>query len=155
MPALRAQVQREGIARHVEFTGWLQNSKVPQRLVNSHAFGFPSVKELGGAVVLETMSLGLVPIVADYGGPGELVSPSTGFAVPMGTRAEMVSRFREVFERLIADPSVIPPMGRRARASVLRNFTWSAKAAQVVEVYRWVLKQRDKPDFGMPFHDLS
>ena len=27
-----------------------------------------------------------------------------------------------------------------------------AKAAQTLEVYRWVLGERDKPDFGMPLH---
>lgn len=155
MGALRAQVQREGISSRVEFTGWLKHDELPQRLVSFHVFGFPSVKEFGGAVVLETMSLGLVPVVVDYGGPGELVSPTTGFAVPIGTRDKIVSGFRAVFERLIADPSIIRPMGRRARARVLRSFTWSAKAAQVAEVYRWVLHQRDKPDFGMPFHDPS
>jgi glycosyltransferase involved in cell wall biosynthesis len=155
MPALRAQAQREGISNRVEFTGWLKQEGLQQRLVNFHVFGFPSVREFGGAVVLETMALGLVPVVADYGGPGELVSPTTGFAVPMGTRDEIVSRFRGVFERLIADPAMIRPMGRRARERVLRSFTWSAKAAQVAEVYRWVLNRRDKPDFGMPFRDPS
>jgi glycosyltransferase involved in cell wall biosynthesis len=155
MSALRSQTQREGISKCVEFTGWLKHEELPQRLVNFDLLGFPSVKEFGGAVVLEAMSLGLVPVVMDYGGPGELVSPTTGFAVPMGTRDKIVSRFRDVFRRLIADPSVIRPMGRRARARVLSSFTWSAKAAQVAEVYRWVLNRRDKPDFGMPFHDLS
>ena len=155
MLALRAQAQREGISSHVEFTGWLKQEELQERLANFHVFGFPSVREFGGAVVIETMALGLVPVVADYGGPSELVSPTTGFAVPMGTREEIVSRFRGVFERLIADPSIIRPMGRRARARVLRSFTWSAKSEQVAEVYRWVLNQRDKPDFGMPLRDPS
>jgi glycosyltransferase involved in cell wall biosynthesis len=153
MPALRAQVQRESISSCVEFAGWLQHDELPQRLVNFHVFGFPSVKEFGGAVVLEAMSLGLVPVVVNYGGPGEIVSQATGFAVPMGTRDKIVSRFRVVLEQLVADPSIIRPMGLRAQARVLRSFTWSAKASQVAEVYRWVLHRRDKPDFGMPFQD--
>jgi len=155
MLALRAQAQREGISGRVEFTGWLKHEDLQERLANFHVFGFPSVREFGGAVVVETMALGLVPVVVNYGGPSELVNPTTGFAVPMGTREEIVTRFRRVFERLIADPSIIRPMGRRARARVLRVFTWSSKSAQVAEVYRWVLKQRDKPDFGMPLRDPS
>ena len=156
MPALRAMVEREGISSRVEFTGWLKQGDLPQHLVSHHVFGFPSVKEFGGAVVLEAMALGLVPVVADYGGPGELVASSTtGFAVPMGIRADLVSRFRKVFEHLILNPDVIRPIGQRARERVLRSFTWSTKAAQVSEVYRWVLKQREKPNFGMPFRDAS
>jgi glycosyltransferase involved in cell wall biosynthesis len=155
MPALRAQVEREGISDRVEFAGWLQYEEIPRRLANAHVFGFPSVREFGGAVVLETMSLGLVPVVVDYGGPGEHVSATTGFAVPLGTRDEIVSRFRNVFERLIADPSIIAPMGRRARERAIRSFTWSAKAEQVAEVYRWVLNRRDKPDFDTQFRDRA
>jgi len=155
MPALREQVQREGISISTEFTGWVKHEELQSRLVHFHVFGFPSVREFGGAVVLEAMALGLVPVVVDYGGPRELVSPKTGFAVPIGTRDEIICRLRRVLEQLIANPSVIGPMGRRARARVLRSFTWSTKAEQVAEVYRWVLNQRHKPDFGVLFGDPS
>jgi glycosyltransferase involved in cell wall biosynthesis len=92
------------------------------------------------------MMLGLVPVVVDYGGPGELVTPDTGFAVPIGTRAEIIARFRAVLEGLAADPSRIRPMGERARRRVLEGFTWEAKARQVLEVYRWAMGElSDKP----------
>jgi glycosyltransferase involved in cell wall biosynthesis len=117
--------------------------------------GFPSIREFGGAVVVEAMMMGLVPIVVDYGGPGELVTKSTGYTVPMGSRAEIVARFREILSRLIAEPSIIAEMGERARDRVLTHFTWDAKARQTLEVYRWVLKSRtDKPNFGMPLDDV-
>jgi hypothetical protein len=46
-------------------------------------------------------------------------------------------------------------MSKAARQRVLDSFTWSAKAAQVVEVYKWVLGERGKPNFGMPLPDGS
>ena len=47
-------------------------------------------------------------------------------------------------------------LGRAARERIRAQFTWEAKARQVLEVYRWVLGQRsDKPDFGVPFPDPS
>jgi starch synthase len=94
-----------------------------------------------------------VPIVVDYGGPAELVAPGTGVKLPMAARAEIVRSLRAALERFIAQPSEIRTMGTRARSRVFRLFTWDAKAAQILEIYRWVLKERDKPDFGMPFVD--
>jgi glycosyltransferase involved in cell wall biosynthesis len=154
MPELRALAAREGLPDRI-FAGWVKHSELKNRLTQSHVFAFPSVREFGGAVVVEAMALGLVPIVMDYGGPGELVTPTTGYALPMGTRDEIVRSLREVLERLAAEPSAIPAVGRRARERAFGQFTWDVKAAQTREVYRWVLGRRGKPDFGMPLPDAA
>ncbi|WP_201773070.1 glycosyltransferase family 4 protein [Gemmatirosa kalamazoonensis] len=151
-PELRALAAREGVPES-SFAGWVKHTELKQRLSQSHVFAFPSIREFGGAVVLEAMALGLVPIVVNYGGPGELVSERTGYALPIGRRAEIVARLRATLDELVADPERIRPMGRRARERVFHHFTWDAKATQTVEVYRWVLGQREKPDFGMPLPD--
>jgi glycosyltransferase involved in cell wall biosynthesis len=153
MAALRALAEREGISPTVSFAGWVAHRQLQDRLRRCHVFAFPSIRDFGGGAVLEAMALGLVPIVVDYGGPGELVSPGTGFAVPLGRRDEIVLGLRRVLERLVADPSLIRGLGRQARARVRRSFTWSVKAAQAVEVYRFVLGRRERPDFGMPYPD--
>ena len=151
---LRALASREGMPESI-FAGWVANDKLQERLTQSDVFAFPSVREFGGGAVLEAMALGLVPIVMDYGGPAEYVSPSTGFRLPMRSRPEIVASIRSLLERLAADTSPLEAMGERARAHMFRSFTWDAKAAQVLEIYRWVLGQRDKPDFGMPLPEPS
>jgi alpha-maltose-1-phosphate synthase len=152
--SLRALASREGLPETI-FAGWIDHRDLQERLAESDIFGFPSVREFGGAVVLEAMALGLVPIVMDYGGPGELVTPRTGITLPIGPRAEIVGALRKALEALANDPSGIRAMGARARARVFRSFTWDAKAAQVLEVYRWALKERAKPEFEMPLPDPS
>jgi glycosyltransferase involved in cell wall biosynthesis len=153
LPKLKARVAAEGLGDAVSFAGWVAHAQLKQRLRQAHVFGFPSIREFGGAVVLEAMATGLVPVVVDYGGPGEHVSPGTGFAVPIGPPEHIVQGVRAALTRLADDPGLVRPIGERARARVLKSFTWDAKAAQVLEVYRWVLGQRDKPDFGMPLPD--
>ena len=152
-PALEALVAREGIASCVHFAGWVEHARVREVLAGCHLFGFPSIRDFGGAAVLEAMALGLVPLVVDYGGPGELVSPSTGFAVPMGSRRQIVRRLAEVLRALVADPRPLLDMSCRARERALRSFTWDTKAEQVLEVYDFALGRRPRPDFGMPFPD--
>jgi glycosyltransferase involved in cell wall biosynthesis len=112
--------------------------------------GFPSIREFGGGVVLEAMALGVVPVVVDYAGPAELVTPETGHKVPLGGRAEIVAGVRRALEQLAADPAARAQLAEHARRRVLTHFTWEAKAAQVRAVWDWVLGRAPKPDYGMP-----
>ncbi|HXJ23264.1 MAG TPA: glycosyltransferase, partial [Polyangia bacterium] len=142
-----------GVADRTRLDGWVENARLQERLVESDVLGFPSVREFGGGVVLEAMALGLVPVVVDYAGPAELVTDATGFRVPLGARADIVLRLREVLARLVAAPETVRGIGRRARNRVLSLFTWSHKARQTLAVYDWVLGRGPRPDFGAPFPD--
>ncbi len=151
---LETLVKELKISDGVIMGGWVEHTKLQDRLLLSDVLAFPSIREFGGAVVLEAMAIGLVPVIMDYGGPGELVNPETGYAIPMGNRQQIISRLGRAFEELTADPAHLKQMGEKARQYVFNHFTWDAKAAMTLEVYRWVLGQRDdKPDFGMPLTD--
>jgi glycosyltransferase involved in cell wall biosynthesis len=135
MPELKRIVEREGIAHGVCLAGWVPHTQLQDRLLEADIFAFPSIREFGGAVVLEAMAVGLVPIVVNYGGPGELVTPDTGYLVELGSRAEIVERFRWVLEELSADPSKVEDRSPLCVRCVREQFTWDAKARQVVGVY--------------------
>lgn len=150
MPELRRLAERapEGA---VTFHGWLEHRKVQTVLEGNDLLVFPSVREFGGGVILEAMTLGVVPVVADYAGPGELVGPQTGFKLPIGSRVELIAALRDALARIADDPSDLAAMGDRGRDLVRSHFTWQAKAAQILEVYDWVLGRRvEKPVFGFP-----
>jgi glycosyltransferase involved in cell wall biosynthesis len=150
-PRLEALVREHRIASGVHFAGWVEQADLQERLHRAHVLGFPSIREFGGAVVLEAMALGLAPVVVDYGGPAELATNGAGIRVPLGPREQIVAGFRDQLEQLAGNPLRVADLGARARARARDKFSWDAKAAQVVEVYRWVLGERpDKPDFGCP-----
>ena len=93
------------------------------------------------------MALGLVPLIVDYAGPAELVTPETGFTVPLGARPQIIAGFRAALDRIAADPAMLEPMGAAAQARVQARFTWARKADQVREVYDWVLgRRKTRPD---------
>jgi glycosyltransferase involved in cell wall biosynthesis len=117
-------------------------------------FAFPSVREFGGAVALEAMAVGAVPVVLDYGGPAELVTPRTGFLVPMGTREQIVERFRAVLADLAANPHKIEERSQAAVRRASLQFTWEEKARRTMEIYRWVMDPAGpRPMFAMPEPD--
>jgi len=150
LPALKALAAKLGVADKVEFPGWVDHAGMAARLGRSHIFGFPSIREFGGGVVLEAMAAGLVPVVVNYAGPGELVPPGAGFAVPMGSRAELIAGFRATLARLAAAPGELATIAARAQDLVYRHFTWEAKASQIIEVYRWARHERPgRPDFSL------
>jgi len=145
MPSLRELAERLGVANAVDFAGWVEHGEIPRRVADHSVFLFPSVREFGGGAVVEAMALGLVPIVVDYGGPGEIVSTNTGFRLQLGTRAELLFRARCVLLDIAAGTHNLPEMAARGRARVEALYTWPRKAAQLVEVYRWLRGQRQGP----------
>jgi glycosyltransferase involved in cell wall biosynthesis len=101
------------------------------------------------------MAAGVVPVVTNYGGLGELVSPATGFLIEMGTRGEIIGRLRETLTRLADDPALIDAKSDAAYNRAHRQFTWSAKAEQTLAIYDWVLgRAKHRPQFAMPTPDL-
>lgn len=138
MQDLRAQVADEGIEHAVTFHGWLPHDEVGAVAARCHMLTFPSIREFGGGVVLEAMALGLVPLIVDYAGPGELVTPETGIKVPIGPRAAIIKGFRTALKAAVADPAQLIPMSEAARLRVQNDFTWQAKARQVAQIYDWV-----------------
>lgn len=147
-PRLEALVAREGLGGSVRLHGFLPHASVRDVLAQSEVFAFPSIREFGGGAVLEAMALGLVPIVVDYGGPGELVTHETGIKLPLADRATLIRTLREALSKAQADRLDVVARGARARARVLALLTWRRKAEQIVEVYRWALGERpDRPVF--------
>jgi glycosyltransferase involved in cell wall biosynthesis len=150
-PALERQVAEAGLEDVVEFAGWMKQQDVAARLRDADVFFFPSIRELGGGVVVEAMGAGCVPVVVNYGGPGGLVSAEHGASVPLGTKDELVKRFIPVLERYVTDPELRRRHSQAAYEHAIQNYSWKAKAEKLVEIYEWVLGRRGiKPRFGEP-----
>jgi len=130
----------------VRINGWVPHEKLSGELGLAHVMVLPSVREFGGGVVLESMALGLVPIVLDWGGPPELVPDGCGFIVPMGSRDQIVKQLRDLLAEVCSNPAQLTPMAVKGQQHVRTHMTWNAKAAQLQEVYRWTLGERaEKP----------
>ena len=136
---LEAQVLELGLASNVTFTGLIEHARVQDYLRHAQVFVFPSLREFGGAVVLEAMASGLPPIVVDYGGPGELVSDESGIRLPMAPREKLVGCLSKAMVTVVRDPQLCKRMSGAGIDRVRRGFTWSRKAAQMVTIYRDLL----------------
>jgi glycogen(starch) synthase len=138
-PQLRETAARLGVDGAVRFHGWLDHRKVQEVAAGCAVLSFPSIREFGGGVVLEAMALGLVPIVVDYAGPGELIDASVGFKAPVGDRAAVVAGFRDALGAALDRRAELPAMAARARRLVSEHYVWSRKARRIVDIYSDVI----------------
>jgi glycosyltransferase involved in cell wall biosynthesis len=67
-----------GVAKAVTFRGWVSHGEVLSNLRCADALVFPSVRDFGGGVLFEALAAGAVPIVVDFGGPGDIVRSDFG-----------------------------------------------------------------------------
>jgi glycosyltransferase involved in cell wall biosynthesis len=135
MESLRQMVADLGLGDAVTLHGWVEHARVQDIAAQNHLLTFPSIREFGGGVVLEAMALGLVPVVVDYAGPGELVSEGLGFKIPMGNRAAIVTHLRARLEDIARNPAQLAQLATAARSHALANCTWSAKATRIAALY--------------------
>jgi len=147
-PMTEALKQRDlpGVTWH----GWTAHEDVQAIAKSNHLLAFPSIREFGGGVVLEAMALGVVPLIVDYAGPGELVQNGLGLKTPLGDRAAIVEHFRAELSKLAQDRSHLAHMGKAAADHVQKHFVWPQKAKQVRDIYDWALNAAPKPNFIFP-----
>ena len=100
----------------------------------------PSVREFGGGVVVESMALGVTPIVADYAGPSELVDEKTGIRVGFDDKQSLIEGFRRTIADIIKSPEILDRLGAAGREKVAEKLTWEAKARQILTIYDAVLE---------------
>ncbi len=154
METLRFQVAKLGIEEPVTFHGWQDHKHVQSIAVQSNLLTFPSIREFGGGVVLEAMALGVVPVIVDYAGPGELVDEQVGYKVSIGPRNQIIAEYRTCLEGIVADSSALPALSQNGKNRVQKNFTWNAKAEQIICIYDWVMNRtQDKPIFFLHVAD--
>lgn len=140
--ALEIMVAARNMSHCVRFEGWVDQEELASRLADCHVLALPSVREFGGGVVLEAMALGLVPVVADHGGPPELIDEASGIAVPFSDRESLIEGFAAALRRLLERPELIKTMSAEAGAKVRREHTWDVKAEKILGIYSRLIQDK-------------
>lgn len=142
--ALEQQVSLLGLHHIVTFVGWVAHQETLVHYAQSDIFCFPSIREFGGAVVLEAMACGLPCIVVNNGGIGEYVTEKTGFRVDPASRSFVVETFAKHIQTLIQEPQLLRNMSQYASEHA-KQFEWSRKADYVMEQYQNLLQKAVQP----------
>ncbi len=121
---------------NVTFIGAVPHAQVNQYYDAADIFVLPSVRECGGAVVLEAMARGLPVIATDWGGPADYLTNDTGFLVRPESREYMIEQFAHHMDNLANDPELRTRIGVAAIQRIKTHFLWDHKIQEILTIYR-------------------
>jgi len=139
-----------GIEKAVSFCGWVSHSEALGRLRSADVMVFPSVRDFGAGVVFEALAAGAVPVVADFGGPGDIVNPEVGYKVPLTNESEFVSQMETILTELAGNRQLLNRLREQGMSYARECLTWDAKAQSTTRVLNWVVRRGPKPDLPPP-----
>jgi glycosyltransferase involved in cell wall biosynthesis len=139
-----------GIEKSVVFCGWLGHAEVLKHMRTADVFVFPTLRDNGAGVVFEALASGAVPIVADFGGPGDIVYPGVGYKVELTNESDIVSQMETILAQLVNDRDLLERLRQQGIIYAQERLTWEAKAESTTQVLHWVLQKAPKPDFVPP-----
>lgn len=138
------------IEKAVSFCGWVSHEEALRQLRFADVMVFPSVRDFGAGVVFEALATGAVPVVADFGGPGDIVHPDVGYKVPLTNENDFVAKMESILIELAQNRDHLEQLRRQGMAYARERLTWEAKAQDTSRVLQWVVRRGPKPEFLPP-----
>ena len=137
------QTRAADLAGRVEFTGAVPHDRIMDEYDRADMFLLPSIRECGGAVVLEAMARGLPVVATDWGGPADYITPDTGILIEPLSREHMVRQFALAMDRLATTHTLRQQYGTAAVQRIRQQFTWEDKISHMLEIYHQAIVQHD------------
>jgi glycosyltransferase involved in cell wall biosynthesis len=139
-----------GIQKAVSFSGGIRHQEVLKRFRAADVMLFPTVRDNGPGVVSEALATGAVPVVVDFGGPGDVVHPEVGCKVPLTNESDMVSQIEKILDGLAQDRDLLNRLRQQGMSYARECLTWDAKAQSFTRILNWVVRRGPKPDLPPP-----
>jgi glycosyltransferase involved in cell wall biosynthesis len=136
---LRHLADRLGLGTDVVFGLW-KGTDYLNELAASHVYLLPSLRESAGLTMMEAMLTGCVPLVADCGGPGYIVTDACGCRVPVGNAAAMIDALATAIAALDQDRALLQRKSVEATNRISTSFSEEAYFRTMNNLYQQVAK---------------
>lgn len=134
-PHLEGLISRLGLAGRVRLRSGVRREAFLKALSECDIFLFPSLRDGGGAVVVEAMAAGKPVVCFRLGGPGQHVTPACGIAVQPCPPAQAIDALASALEQLARDPALRIRLGAAARERTLEYYHWDRLGDRLSAVY--------------------
>lgn len=133
---LEAQTARLGLDSSVVFSGWLSQDQCALKMKQADSMVFPSLREPGGAVVMEAMAVGLPVIATNWGGPADYLDSTCGILVEPASKEGFIKGMSDAMLKLAQSPELRQTMGKAGWERVRQHFDWERKIDRMIEIYQ-------------------
>jgi glycosyltransferase involved in cell wall biosynthesis len=122
---LRGLAERLNLSDRVRFLTWLSRGELLKRMRGSDVFLFASLRDGGGAVVIEAMASGIPVICLNLGGPGFHTRKEWGVKISSGQPDDVIREFSQAMSRLIGNLSERRTLGKAGRTRAQEFYMWN------------------------------
>ena len=133
---LRAMLERFHLHPKVQLVPAVPRDELLTEMALCDVFLFPSLRDGGGAVVIEAMSAGKPVVCLDSGGPGMHVTEDCGIKIEPRFPEDATHQLAGALERLQQDEALRLKLGRASRERAEREYHWDRLGERLMEVYR-------------------
>ncbi|WP_295043914.1 glycosyltransferase family 4 protein [uncultured Paracoccus sp.] len=138
---LKALARQMNVAPYVNFHGYRPQEECAAIVGKADALVLNSLKECGGAVILEAMAIGLPVVASAWGGPLDYITDESGILVHPTPRETFAERLSDAFETLARDVDLRQRMGREGKRIVAEKFDWHQKIERITSLYDEALRR--------------
>jgi glycosyltransferase involved in cell wall biosynthesis len=140
IPHLKRLAARLDLSREVLFADNLNGEAYQRELGSTHIYLLPSLRDSAPVTLTEAMLAGCVPVVADGGGPGIMVTADCGYKIPANNSGQMVDQITETIIAIDRDRAIISEKGGNASKRIATHFTEENYRRTVNQVYQTLVK---------------
>jgi glycosyltransferase involved in cell wall biosynthesis len=136
---LETLIQELGVGNCVHLHKWVPRSELLVLMRASDLFLFPSLRDGGGAVVVEALAAGKPVICMDLAGPGLHVTENCGIKIPPQSTDQTIKGIADALERLYGDRELLARMGKAARHRAEEAYVLDKLGDRLRGIYESVL----------------
>lgn len=132
------QAQNLGLAKRINFVGFIKDSELPEYYQAADMFLFPSIStaEAFGLAALQAMACGLPVIASRLPGVRELVRDSeAGLLVEPGSASSLAA----AIESLLNDPAKARALGQKGASLAKDKYQWNKIGQELLAIYSKIL----------------
>ena len=133
-------IRELGLEEKIELIPWLSQNELFELMGKSDVFLFPSLRDGGGAVLVEAMASECPVIGLDIGGPGVYIQDEFGFKILPVDSESVIHGIADALEKLYLNIDLREKMGKAALRRVEEQFQWDHLGEKLQNIYSDVIQ---------------